>query len=122
MAVQNKTRLLLIPQRLAKKYSDNVEHTEVRRPEDSKTVADIFHGWTSDVLLRWVPGMKCWVDRKHRLSDPFQAYFLPGTALTMYQFTDVSVGFKILTVAPVLMFWIRGRDKTFDPDFKETFF
>jgi len=33
----------------------------------------------------------------------------------------MNVGFKILTVLPWILFWVRGRDKTFDPDFKETF-
>jgi hypothetical protein len=32
----------------------------------------------------------------------------------------MNVGFKILTVLPWMLFWVRGRDKTFDPDFKET--
>jgi hypothetical protein len=32
----------------------------------------------------------------------------------------MNVGFKILTALPWLLFWVRGRDKTFDPDFKET--
>ena len=33
----------------------------------------------------------------------------------------MNVGFKILTVLPWILLWVRGRDKTFDPDFKETF-
>ena len=101
--------------------TDGVEHTEERRPEDSKPVADLFHAWTSDFVQRWLPGMRCWLDRKHRLSDPFQAYFLPSSALLFYQFIDVNAGFKLLTFAPLMLFWVRGRDKTFDPDFKETY-
>ena len=100
--------------------SDGAEHTHVKRPEDSKEVANLYSAYYQDVMYRWMPGLQCWIDRKHRLADTFQCYVLPGSSLFFYQFYDINVGFKILTALPWMLFWVRGRDKTFDPDFKET--
>ena len=50
---------------------DGAEHTNVKRPEDSKEVANIYQAYYFDILYRWIPGMKCMIDRKHRVSDNF---------------------------------------------------
>lgn len=38
-----------------------------------------------------------------------------------YQFTDVAFGFKVLAALPWFLFYVRLRDRTLDPDFKETY-
>ena len=53
--------------------------------------------------------------------DYFNVYAMPATSLLFYQFTDISNGFKILTVLPWLLVYTRVRDRTLDPDFKETY-
>lgn len=53
--------------------------------------------------------------------DPFQLYVLPSTSFLFYQFWDAAFGFKILTVLPLCLFYVRMRDKSLDPDIKETY-
>jgi hypothetical protein len=101
--------------------TDGNEHTHVKKPQDSKEVAPFMHAWIYDVIYRYAPGMQCWIDRKSRISDTFQVYVLPLSSLVFYQFWELSFGFKVLTVLPMMLFWIRGRDRTLDPDFKETY-
>lgn len=60
-------------------------------------------------------------DRRHRIYDNVQLYVLPLSSLALYQFWDVSFGFKILTCLPLVLAYVRARDKTLDPDFKETY-
>jgi hypothetical protein len=43
----------------------------VKRPEDSKEVANLYSAYYQDVMYRWMPGLQCWIDRKHRLADTF---------------------------------------------------
>ena len=42
-------------------------------------------------------------------------------SLFFYQFWDTVLGFKVLTILPLLLAYVRIRDKTLDPDFKETY-
>ena len=42
-------------------------------------------------------------------------------SLFFYQFWDVVYGFKVLTILPFFLAYVRIRDKTLDPDFKETY-
>jgi len=100
---------------------DGKEHEYVKKPEDSKDANPIFWTWIQDFLYRGLPGLNCWWDRRHRMFDPFQVYVLPGTSLFFYQFSDVTFGFKWLSFVPWLLFYTRLRDKTLDPDFKETY-
>lgn len=46
---------------------------------------------------------------------------LPFTSLFFYQFFHLGLGFKAFTVLPLVMFYTRLRDKTLDPDMKETY-
>ena len=48
-------------------------------------------------------------------------YVLPSLSFFFYQFWDLSLGFKIFTVLPAAIFYVRMRDRTKDPDMKETF-
>jgi len=72
-------------------------------------------------MYRWVPHFRSWYDRRHRMYDNFSLYFLPGTSFFFYQFYDVALGFKILSAMPWFILYVRVRDKTLDPDFKETY-
>ncbi len=76
---------------------DYYEHDKVRKPEDSKAATPLLHNWIQDVVLRWLPGLQCWWDRRHRMYDNFSLYVLPGTSALMYQFWDVTMGFKVLS-------------------------
>jgi hypothetical protein len=55
------------------------------------------------------------------MKDTFQRYVLPFTSLFFYQFWHLGMGFKAFTILPAMMFYTRLRDKTLDPDFKETY-
>lgn len=100
---------------------DNFEHDSVRKPEDTKVSTPMFHAWIQDLKLRWLPGLNTWWERRHRVYDTFQLYTLPGLSLTFYMLSDVTFGFKLLSVLPWFMFYTRLRDRTLDPDIKETF-
>jgi hypothetical protein len=100
---------------------DGHEHEYVRKPEDSKDVNPLFWSWVQDWLYRGLPWFKMLAARSHRLRDNFNLYVLPAASLTFYQFYDFSVGFKVLTFMPLLMMYVRARDRVLDPDFKETY-
>lgn len=44
---------------------------------------------------------------------------LPSVSLFFYQFSDIALGFKMLTVLPWMVFWTRVRDRTCDPELDE---
>jgi len=100
---------------------DNIEHDYVRKPEDTKLATPLFHAWISDVRLRYLPGLNMWWERRHRVYDNFQVYVLPGLSLGFYMLSDVTFGFKVLSVLPWILFYTRLRDRTLDPDLKETY-
>jgi len=100
---------------------DGDEHTKVKRPEDSKDVVPLFGAWIQDFCYRGLPGLRMWWDRRNRMFDPFTVYFLPGISLAFYQCWDIAFGFKVLTLMPWFLLYTRLRDRTLDPDFKETY-
>lgn len=100
---------------------DGEEPTRVKTPEQSRDAAPLFYAWGADVLYRWMPGFQCWYDRRNRLSDNFNVYFLPLTSLFFYQFSHLALGFKVLTYLPWALLYTRIRDRALDPDFKETY-
>lgn len=53
--------------------------------------------------------------------DKFSLYVLPGTSVFFYQFSELAFGFKFLAILPWFLLYVRIRDKTLDPDFKETY-
>jgi len=53
--------------------------------------------------------------------DTFSLYVLPGISLTAYYLSDLTFGFKLLSILPWFLLYVRIRDKTLDPDFKETY-
>lgn len=55
------------------------------------------------------------------MMDALSCYVLPGTSFLMSLGWDLNLGFKILTVLPVAVLYTRIREKTLDPDVKETF-
>lgn len=61
---------------------------------------------------------RLWYERRTRIYDNFQIYFLPALSIAFYQFLDYGPGFKMMAVLPWLLFYTRLRDKTLDPDFK----
>jgi len=65
--------------------------------------------------------MNQWYDRRARMYDTFSLYVLPATSLFGYMFSDLATGFKGLMYLPWLLLYVRIRDKTLDPDFKETY-
>lgn len=100
---------------------DSAEHDSVKKPEDTKLATPLFHAWIQDVRLRYLPGLNTWWERRHRVYDSFQLYVLPGLSASFYLLSDVTFGFKILSVLPWLLFYTRLRDRTLDPDLKETY-
>ena len=34
-----------------------VMNTHIKKPQDSKEVADIYQAWYFDILYRWIPGI-----------------------------------------------------------------
>ncbi|KAM3131080.1 hypothetical protein pb186bvf_016778 [Paramecium bursaria] len=97
------------------------EHTYVKKPADSYDAVPLGWAWIQDVVQRYVPSFQCLIDRRHRLYDTFNIYVLPAWAIGFYQLYDLGIGFKVLSILPVIMFYVRARDKVGDPDFKETF-
>lgn len=93
----------------------------MRKPQDSKNTVPLYWAWIQDVVYRWIPHYKSWYDRRTRLYDKFSVYFLPGTSLFFYQFWDIALGFKTLAILPWFLLYVRVRDRTLDPDFKETY-
>lgn len=98
---------------------DNI-HTRVMRPEETKQVSPVFGAWIEDFYQRFLPGLKHVWDRRHRCYDTFNVYALPATAFLSYQFWGLALGFKLLTVIPLAVLYTRIRDRTIDPDLKET--
>jgi hypothetical protein len=96
-------------------------HTRVMRPEETKTAAPIYGAWIADFCKRFLPGMQNVWDRRHRCYDTFNVYFLPGCSILAYQFWPLAFGFKLLTILPLCVLYTRVRDRTLDPDLKETY-
>ena len=71
-----------------------------------------------DILYRVYPTLRLMYERRKRVYDPFQIYVLPFTSLFFFQFFHLALGFKILTLLPLGVFYTRLRDKTRDPDMK----
>ena len=74
---------------------DGDEHTNVKKPEDSKATVPLFYAYYLDLIYRWIPAGKTWWDRRARMYDPFSLYFLPGMSLFFYQISDINTGFKV---------------------------
>ena len=100
---------------------DTYEHTHVPKPEDSPAVRPLFWPWVQDTLMRFVPSVKRWYERRERWSDNFQLYVLPFTSLFFYQFSNLNLGFAVYTFVPMMWFYTRMRDRSLDPDLKETY-
>ncbi len=98
---------------------DNFEPTRVGKPEDSPVVRPPFYTYAQDILYRVFPALKTIYYRSERFQDNFQIFVLPSLSLFFYQFWDLAVGFKALTVLPMMLFWTRIRDKTGDVDINE---
>lgn len=99
---------------------DGEDPTHVKKPEDSPSVRPPFYTYFQDLLYRGLPSFKTYYERSERYQDPFQIFVLPALSLFFYQYWDLDIGFKLLTIFPMMMFWTRVRDRTVDPDIKET--
>jgi len=102
-------------------YPKEDDHEHVKKPEDSKEAVPLFFAWFRDFTHRWLPGLQSVWERRNRLVDPFNVYFLPGVSLFFYQFSDVAFGFKWMTAMPWFLVYTRIRDRSLDPDLKETY-
>lgn len=100
---------------------DTYEGTHVKKPEDSPEARPIFYGVWQDLCNRFFPTLNMYWARRHRFSDPVQLYVLPSLTFFFYQFWDLAFGFKFLTLIPAAIFYVRMRDRSRDPDIKETF-
>jgi hypothetical protein len=98
---------------------DGYEPTRTAKPEDSVSVRPPFYTYIQDILYRVFPGLKTIYNRSDRFQDPFQIFVLPSLSLFFYQFWDLDIGFKGLTLLPWMLFWTRIRDKTIDPEINE---
>lgn len=102
-------------------HRDNFEPTQVNKPEDSPSVRPPFFTYLQDLLYRGLPSFKTYYERSERFQDKFQMAVLPSISLLFYQFWDLATGFKLMTLYPWIIFWTRVRDRTLDPDLKETY-
>lgn len=100
---------------------DSFEATHIKKPEDSPASRPLFFTYIQDFLYRTFPSLKTYYARSERYQDPFQLFVLPSISLFFYQFWDLDIGFKAMTIFPWMFFWTRIRDKTIDPDMKETY-
>lgn len=98
---------------------DGFEPTKVNKPEDSPAVRPPFYNIVQDALYRVFPSLKTIYHRSGRFQDPFQIAVLPSISLFFYQFWDLALGFKGLTILPWMLFWTRVRDRTLDPEINE---
>lgn len=96
------------------------EPTTVKTPEDFKA-PKMFNAWLADWSYRLWPGLKTAYERRHRMYDTFSTVVIPGSFALGHIFSDVSIGFIGLQVLALLTLSTRTRDKTIDPDFKETY-
>ncbi|EGR27989.1 hypothetical protein IMG5_185720 [Ichthyophthirius multifiliis] len=102
-------------------YPRDYEHTHVKKPQDSWDVVPLYYAYFKDFVDRWIPGMNMVWQRRNRVFDKFNVYFLPATSLFFYQFAHLAIGFKVLAAYPLFLIYTRIRDRTLDPDFKETY-
>lgn len=77
--------------------------------------------WVNDWKQRVLPGFNSAFERRERMYDNFTLYCLPGWAFLSSLFWDLNVGFKAFTLIPLAVLYTRVRDKTQDPDMKETY-
>jgi len=96
------------------------EHGRVKTPEESTIAPQYMHAWIADWQRRVSPGLMMAWNRRSRMFDNFSMYVLPGAAFASSLFWDLSFGFKIFTLLPLATLYTRIRDKTPDPDIKET--
>lgn len=100
---------------------DTFEPTHVKKPEDTRESNPLFGTVWQSILERLFPTTNMYWARRHRYSDPFQLYVLPSLSFFFYQFWDLAFGFKFLTLIPAALFYVRMRDRSRDPDIKESF-
>jgi hypothetical protein len=98
---------------------DGYEPTRVGKPEDSPAVRPPFYSYFQDFLYRVFPSLKTIYHRSERYQDPFQIVFLPSFTIFFYQFWDLALGFKGLSLLSAMLFWTRIRDRVVDPDVNE---
>lgn len=96
------------------------DHTTVKAPEDDKLATPWAWAWIADWQRRILPGMNMSMARRHRMFDNFSLYALPGLAFASSLFWDLGLGFKVMTMLPLATLYTRIRDKTSDPNLKET--
>jgi hypothetical protein len=95
-----------------------IEPTKVQTPEQFEGPA-MFGNWWQDWTRRVIPGIKVAIARRHRMYDNFTLYVLPSFYLFSETFSSVAFGFFVWKCYALSILYVRIRDKTLDPDFKE---
>jgi hypothetical protein len=62
------------------------------------------------------------VERRHRVYDTITSVVLPSALGLSYIFNDVTFGFQVWQWLFFFSIYVRIRDKTQDPDMKETYY
>merc|ERR1712048_1000759 len=88
---------------------------------DPKLTTPYAWAWIADWQRRVSPGLLTAWNRRERMFDKFTTYVLPFSAFGASLFWDLGLGFKMLTLIPMVTAYVRIRDKTIDPDIKETY-
>ena len=100
---------------------DTYEPTHVKKPEDTPEKVGLYYSYWQELRTRIFPTLNLYWSRRRRIMDPFQIYVLPSLSLFFYQFWDLGLGFKVFTILPAAVFYVRMRDKTKDPIFPEKY-
>lgn len=69
---------------------------------------------------RVTKGVKMAIERRHRVYDTITSVVMPSALGLSYVFNDVAFGFQVWQWLFFFSIYVRIRDKTQDPDMKET--
>ena len=95
---------------------DGAEQAYMKKPEDTPEARHPWYTVYQDYIYRIIPTAEMYWARRRRYQDPFQLYFLPSVSSFFFYFWELSLGFKILSLFPLAVFYTRIRDKAVDPD------
>lgn len=103
-------------------YTTSPNSSPTRKQDPSQLKSDSYFGALfRDIAYRILPGLNCADKRWRRCTDSFNMIFLPLVSLASFQMWEFALGFKILTLIPLGTIYTRIRDKTVDPNLKETY-
>ena len=91
------------------------------KPEDSPEYGSFLGSFIANYNRRFHNVFTMLWARRNRIYNPFDFVVLPVSTLFFMQFWSLGMGFKGLTLLPLLSFYTRCRDKVKDPEFPETY-